>query len=344
MSRRALTLIVTALGVILLAWQIRSIGLGAIADGVARMGVAGLALILLVSILRQLLRSAAWVILMRDHGAGPRVPLGRALAATVAGDAVGNLTPLSLAVSEPAKAVLVGAHVPPPRALAALAAENFFYTISVALAVLTGIVVLFVAFPVPEPLRTATLVLVGMMAAVLIGGLALIWKEPALVSSTLSRFTGFAGAKAPAYVRLIEKIRTLETSSYAFVRSKPGRLAAVAGCEAAFHVLSVAETWITLHFLLGGPLFALGQSSLALGQSSLALAVVLDTVQRVINVVFRIVPLKIGVDEVGSGLVSDALGYGSALGVTMGVIRKIRVLVWAVVGLGILASARGERR
>ncbi len=321
MSRRALTLLVTALGLLLLAWQIDRIGLAAITDGIRRIGVTGLAVILGVSVLRQLVRSAAWVILMSGDGRSPRVPLRRALAATIAGDAVGNLTPLSLVVSEPAKAMLVRAHVTPQRALAALAAENFFYSLSVALAVLAGVAVLFLKFPVPDALRTASLMLVAAMAAVLIGGLWLIWKEPALVSSTLARFTRFAGAKAPAYTRFVEKIRTLETSSYAFVRAKPGRLAGVVLCEAAFHVLSVAETWFTLYFL---------------GITSLPLAIVLDTVQRMINVIFRVVPLKIGVDETFSGLMSRALGYGSALGVTMGVIRKIRVLFWSLVGLVLL--------
>jgi hypothetical protein len=257
---------------------------------------------------------------MKDDASGS-VPLSRALAATIAGDAIGNLTPLSLAVSEPAKAIFVRAHTPPQRALAALAAENFFYSISVALAVLAGVAVLFLRFPVPDALRTASLVLVGAMAAVLVGGLWLIWKKPALISSTLARFTRFAGARVSAYQKLIEKIRTLETSSYAFVRARPARLAGVVACEAAFHVLSVSEAWIALYFL---------------GHASISLAIVLDTVQRVINVVFRVVPLKIGVDEVGSGLITAALGYGSALGVTMGVIRKIRVLFWSLVGLVLL--------
>jgi hypothetical protein len=331
MSRRALTILLTALGVLLLAAQVASVGLDAITDGIRRMGVAGLALILIVSVVRQLLRSAAWVLLMRDDA---RVPLGRALAATIAGDAVGNLTPLSLAASEPAKAMLVGAHMPPPRALAALAAENFFYSVSVAIAVLGGVAVLFVAFPqVPEPLRTASLVLVAMMAGVLIAALWLIAKQPALVSSMLARFTGLAGAKAPAYTRFIDKIRTLETSSYAFVRAKPGRLAGVVLCETSFHLFSVAETWITLGFL--------GYAS-GLTYASLALAFVLDTVQRVINVVFRIVPLKLGVDEVGSGFTTAALDLGATLGVQMSVIRKIRVLFWAVIGLAILGVSRSR--
>lgn len=321
MSRRALTLLVTALGLLLLAWQIHSTGLDAITDGVRRMGVTGLLSILALSGLRLLLRSTAWIILMQDAA---RVPLGQAFAAMIAGDAIGNLTPLSLAVSEPAKAVFVRTHIPPQRALAALAAENFFYSLSVALAVLAGVAVLFLKFTFPDWLRTASLILVPAMAAVVIGGLWLIWKEPALVSSTLARFTRLAGTKAPAYEKFVEKIRTLETSSYGFVRAQPGRLVGVVLCESAFHVISVAETWVTLAFL---------------GYRSIALAIVLDTVQRMINVIFRVVPLKIGVDETLSGLMTNALGFGSALGVTMGVIRKIRVLFWSMVGLVLLRRA-----
>ncbi len=324
MSRRVITLIATALGLALLAWQIDKIGVAAILDGLRRLGPTGLALILGASLVRQVLRALAWTILMDAS-----IPLASALAATISGDAIGNLTPLSLLVSEPAKAMYVRAHIPPPRALAALAAENFFYSLSVAVAVLLGVAVLFLAFPVPDWMQTASLVLVTGMAAVLVAALWLIAKEPAVVSSTLSRILRIGGAKAPPYVRIIDKIRELEVSSYGFVRSRPGRLLAVVGCEVGFHIFSVLETWITLVFL---------------GFHSLALAFVLDTVQRVINVVFRVVPLKIGVDEVGSGLTSAALGFGSPLGVTMGVIRKIRVLIWAGTGLLILLGQRAKGR
>lgn len=313
MSRRIITLIATVLGLALLAWQIENIGVDHILDGLHRLGPTGLALILGASLFRQLFRTLAWTLLMDAS-----VPFASALAATMSGDAIGNLTPLSLIVSEPAKAMYVGAHIPPPRALAALAAENFFYSLSVAVTVLFGVAVLFVAFPVPDWLRTASLFLVAGMATVLVAALWLIAKEPALVSSTLGRFVS---------PRILDKIRELETSSYGFVRSKPGRLLAVIGCEAGFHVFSVAETWITLVFL---------------GYHSIALAVVLDTVQRMINVVFKLVPLKIGVDEVGSGLTSAALGYGAPLGVVMGVIRKVRVLIWAGIGLLILASGKSQ--
>lgn len=237
MSRRLVTLIATSVGVALLVLQVRSSGgVGEIIDGLHRLGPAGLSLILGASLLRQVFRTLAWILLM-----DARVPFSTALAATMSGDAIGNLTPLSLLASEPAKALFVRAHIPAPRALAALAAENFFYSLSVAVAVLIGVAVLFLEFTnVPVELRTLSLILVGGMVAVLIAGLWLIAKEPALVSATLGRFV-------PA--RFVQKIRELEESSYGFVRSRPGRLAAVLACEAGFHVFSVAETWITLVFL-----------------------------------------------------------------------------------------------
>ena len=304
MSRRIITLMATAVGVALLVWQVRAIGVGEILDDLRRLGPLGLVLILGASLVRQVFRTLAWTLLMDAN-----VPFSTALAATMSGDAIGNLT-LSLIVSEPAKAMYVREHIPPPRALAALAAENFFYSISVAVAVLVGVAVLFLEFPaVPVELRTASLILVGGMVAVLVAALWLIAREPALVSATLGRFVSS---------RNLEKIRELEESSYGFVRSRPGRLAAVVLCEIGFHVFSIAETWITLIFL---------------GFHSMALAIVLDTVQRMVNVVFKLVPLKVGVDEVGSGFTSNALGYGLALGVTMAVVRKVRVLIWAALGL-----------
>lgn len=318
MSRRIVTLIATALGLALLFVQVESIGVSAIVDGLKRLGPTGAGLILGTSLLRQLFRTLAWTLMMDAS-----VPFLTALGATMSGDAIGNLTPLSLLVSEPAKAMYVGAHVPPQRALAALAAETFFYSLSVAIAVLFGVAVLFLEFAVSEPLRTISLMFVAGMAAVLVGALWLIAKEPALVSATMARLSRFAGTRASAYVRLVEKIRDMETSSYAFVRSRPGRLAAVIACEFGFHVFSIAETWIMLIFL---------------GFHSLALAIALDTAQRMVNVVFKIVPLKIGVDEAGSGFVSSALGAGPALGVTMALVRKIRVVVWS--GLGVLLNIR----
>ena len=62
-----------------------------------------------------------------------------AFAARLMGDALGNLIPfLSVAVSEPSKAVFVKHRVPLLVGLSALAIENIFYALSVAIFIFSG--------------------------------------------------------------------------------------------------------------------------------------------------------------------------------------------------------------
>jgi hypothetical protein len=71
----------------------------------------------------------------------------------------------------------------------------------------------------------------------------------------------------------------------------------------------------------------------------LLLAVILETVERVITIAFKIVPLRMGVDQAGSGLVAGMIGIGSATGVTIATVRTARNLCWAAVGLALLVKS-----
>ena len=62
-----------------------------------------------------------------------------------------------------------------------------------------------------------------------------------------------------------------------------------------------------------------------------------ETVNRVVNLFFAFVPMRIGVDEGGAALMLNTIGYGAAEGVSLAIIRKIRMLFWVTVGL-IIAS------
>src|SRR4051812_34363140 len=94
-------------GVLLLVWQVDKVGLPAIRDSIASVGIGFLG-ILALSLLRYAVRALAWTTLL-----GGGVPLWRALRATIAGDAIGNVTPLRLIASEPAKAMMLGHGVDP---------------------------------------------------------------------------------------------------------------------------------------------------------------------------------------------------------------------------------------
>ena len=70
-------------------------------------------------------------------------------------------------------------------------------------------------------------------------------------------------------------------------------------------------------------------------------ALILESTGRVINVVFRAVPMRVGVDEWGNELLGRALGLALAMGTTLALVRKGRVLFWTAVGV-VLLVARGS--
>ena len=80
---------------------------------------------------RYIVRALAW---MRCIEPPHRLPFRDAFAARLMGDALGNIIPfVSVAVSEPSKAVFVKDRVPLMVGLSGLAIENIFYALSVAL-------------------------------------------------------------------------------------------------------------------------------------------------------------------------------------------------------------------
>jgi hypothetical protein len=66
----------------------------------------------------------------------------------------------------------------------------------------------------------------------------------------------------------------------------------------------------------------------------------METAGRLIVVAFKFIPYRLGVDEAGSALVARALGFDPTVGVTLALVRKLRILVWNAVGVGLLARDR----
>jgi hypothetical protein len=315
--RTVLTLLALAAGAALLVWQIGTLGIERIGAGFADVRW-GFAIILLLSLLRMVARAMAWTTLI-----GGRVPLSRAVAAIISGDAIGNLTPLSLLVSEPVKAMYVDAGPQSSRTLAALAAENFFYSVSVGIYVMLGTAAMLRAFPLPDEIRLAGILALTLMTTVLAAAAWTAWRKPAFASAVLARVPS---RKISAFVA---RVRDFESQTYGSAGHQSGRLTVVVLCETAFHILSFLETWVTVW--------------LVTGVSSPLAAFVLDTFNRIVNVVAKMIPFRLGVDQVSSERVAVAIGLGPAVGTTVSLIRTARMIVWATVGL-LLLGKRGLRR
>jgi Lysylphosphatidylglycerol synthase TM region len=309
-------------GIALVIWQVQSVGLSEVVQGFKEVGPMGFALVLALSFLRYTVRAIAWVTLIEPPPGHQPVPVRSAIAATIGGDALGNLSFLSLLVSEPAKALYLTRYVPAEEALGALAAENFFYSVSVALIILAGTLTLLATFVLPDAWLTASWVALGLMGFILAGAVFLAWKRPELAAR-------FGANDAHLLGRVIGRIGALERIAYRGLRASSSRMLIVAGCQVVFHALSILESWLTLYLLTD--------------QSLWLNAFLFDTVNRVINVVFRAVPLKVGVDEYSASGLAELIGLTPATGLTMALVRRVRVLTWVAVGL-VITGRRALRR
>jgi hypothetical protein len=308
--------VLTAIGgLVLLAWVVSRVGVAEIAADVAQVGW-GIAAIVAIGGLRFLMRALAWRLCLEPPH---RLSVSDAFAAVVCGDAVWNLTPLGPIVGEPAKAAFVRRRVALGPAAAALALENVLYTLSAAAMIAAGMVALVFQFQVPPALRGLSAVAVAGTAVLFAVALWLLWRQPAVVSRALGTM--------PRLRRHASRVHAIETQMYSFASRRAGRLPGLAAAEVGFHALGVAEAWVTLRLLTGVP-------------PTLLTCFILETANRLIQVVFKIVPLRLGVDEAASAWFTEILGLGPKTGVALAIIRKVRMLFWSGTG-GILLIREG---
>jgi hypothetical protein len=251
------------------------------------------------------------------------------------GDALGNIVPLaSMAVSEPSKAAFLRDRLPLMIGLSAIAIENIFYSLSVVLFIFSGTTALLISFTLPKPLRYAA---IGtLVASVVIAPLAYLiirqrWK---FLSGS---FILLGNRVKRSWVeKSITQAQTLEERVYGFYDRNRAHFLSILALEFCFHLAGVAEVYVTLSFV---------SDTIA---PTLFTAFILESVNRVINVAFKFVPLRTGVDEYGSGALAKVLGFTKATGVTLAIVRKARDIFWTGIGVALMVrrglSLRGIDR
>jgi len=68
----------------------------------------------------------------------------------------------------------------------------------------------------------------------------------------------------------------------------------------------------------------------------LSAAYIIESLTKVINFAFAFVPGTIGVYETGNGIILRTLGYTTAIGVALAIVRKAAIIFWTVIGVFII--------
>ena len=324
-----LGIIVIAAATLLFLYLIRSAGVGQIAAGIRNLGF-GFILILAISGVRHVVRSFAWMLCVEPPH---RLRFWDAFRARLMGDAIGNILPFaSFVVSEPARPALIRDRVPLMAGFSSMVIENIFYSISVIIFISCGMLAVLLNFSQSKGLRLISLITLAVIFIVVALGTVFIWRQFRIVSRTLSLLP-----PRRLNQKRIERACRLEDLVYGFYRRNSARFLPILAFEGAFHLAGVAEIYVTLLFISPDrpPTFFT--------------AFILESVNRLITMAFKFVPLRLGVDEAGTGKVSELLKFTEPTGVTLAIIRKARDLAWTFVGLAFLlhrqlALRRAENR
>ena len=304
---RPIAVVAAIAGVLLFIYTLQASGPREILRQLRQIGV-GFIVVLALSAIRMAVRAKAWSLCVEDT---ERFTFGQAFKAYVTGDAVGNVLPLGPLASEGTKALLIRRNIATSAAFSSVVLENIFYSISVAIMIMIGTLAFLLGY---RPTNAALTITLSLGAVAIISVIAVWWllrSEPRF----LSRFLKHSA------------VRDAEDRVFRFASTRKERIGQILLLQFAFHATAVLEIYFLLRLLVGH------------NERTLLIALILGTVERLIMIAFKFVPLRLGVDHAGSGSIAQVLGIGSAVGVTIATVRTARNLFWAALGLAMLARS-----
>ncbi len=313
----------TLLGIGLFAYFVYGAGFNQILDGIGNIGFGGFAIILFIYFLRIFSRAFAWKLSVYEPY---KLGLRDTVPAVMIGEAMSSLIPLGILISGTSKAVAVRRRVPFVVGLSSIATENLFYSLITSLLIILGAFSFLRTFDLTEGWIITIDLLVGAIVLLMFLGFLMIlrqWHFASAICEALYRKN--IGRRFLEHGRL--QVRLFENLIYGFYRRYPRRFLPIILFQILFHLLGILEVW-----------FILSRISAALPE--LFTAFLLETVSRLVTVVFKLVPFLIGVDEAGAQFVAENLSLAAGIGVTLAIIRKGRILFWTAIGL-ILIIKRG---
>ncbi len=316
-------ILLTILGIGLFSYFVYSVGISEIVRGVESIGFGGFALIIFIYFLRISCRASAWRLSVYEPY---KLKFSDAISAVMIGEALSSIIPLGIIVSGTSKAVAVRKRIPLVVAFSSIATENLFYSLITGIFITFGAITFLRNSQVPEGWVLIIDALIFLVFFLILFGFFVVFRQLHIVSNLCNWFynRGFGH-------RILENGRgqmlLFENLIFGFYQKHPRRFLPICLIEIVFHALGVIEV-----------LFILSRISEVF--PSFYGSFLLESMSRIITVVFKLVPFLIGVDEAGAKFVTEALALGAGIGITVAIIRKGRILFWTAVGL-ILVIKRG---
>lgn len=295
-------LIVALLGVVLFLWVIAHMGLPAITQELRAVRVA-FPIVLLMSLCRLLLQTVAWSRALNDQAVC--LTPGTLMGTRLASQAMGYLTVLGPVLSEPMKIKLLRTPAEPTITATFLDNGVYWFT-SMVVAVFGWLCIPFVAVHGVH---------IGSVALAVLG-LTLILFFIAGRKSMLPVLVRKLGNRSP---RWLTRGAMLESSLRDYRRQRPTFVGRMFWIGIACQLLAAAEIVVVLWSLhLPIHFFTV---------------LVIEGITRGLKLVSGWIPARLGSDEGGAISAFAVTGFSPVLGLALAFTRRLRDLLWALIGL-----------
>lgn len=308
------------LGLLLFAWLLHRFGWQSVVDAV-RLAGWGLLAIVLQEI------AAHWCNTLGWWWAFPRgekrPPFSSLFVARMAGDATNYVTPTATLGGEFVRLSMLRGSMRGAPLAASLAVAKFAQTAGQIVFILLGLLGVALTVPLPPGLWPAIAASLGVMGAVVV--LLLWWQRKGMFVPLLGRFGLLAG---PRRAVLAERVAELDAQVRSVHRDTHGRVVLSVAAFAAGWAMGVVEMYLIL-WCLGLP-------------ASWSVALAAEVLSVTVDGLLFFLPAKIGAQEGGKVLIFGLLGLDPAKGFAAGVLRRVRELTWAALGMALWWSSQGR--
>ena len=303
-------------GLVLLAFLIREIGAAAVLANLRLVGW-GIVPIILQECVSYTANTLGWWAAFPQPR--PAIRLTQLLQARMAGDAVNYVTPTATLGGEFVRTRVLRGLAPNTSIVASVAVAKLGQTVGQIAFVIIGLAIVLDDTPMPETMRHGLLAGLAAFSALVLG---LIFVQRRGMFAPLLRVFEKLGlpARAPEFMRRLQGLDDEIASIHANANG------AFLLSSASFFVgwcMGVVEIYLILWFL-GVPV-------------SVHRALTVEVLSVAIDGMLFFVPAKVGTQEGGKVLIFTLLGLDPAKGLALGIVRRIRELTWASIGLLILS-------
>lgn len=313
-SRRLTKVLLGGTGLVLFVYLILKIGVGTVVENISRFGF-WFPVILVIGGIWLFLQACAWYLI--QNAFFKKVSFGKIFRVKIIADALNILLPSASLGGDAARAYFIKHKVPLKEGIPAVVFDKTVEFAGSTIFLAVGLVMGACCVKLPEGMLMPTVIC---LAAAAIG----------IVLLVILSIRGFYGIFLKATARLPKlrqwvvnresQLKTLDENLHRLYKSGNCKTLLALLCHFLARVVGVFEVLIILR-VLGVP-------------ANFMLAAFITSIVIIFNTIFFILPGQWGISESASMLILKGLGYTSAIGLSLSIIRRIRKLVF--VGLAFI--------